>query len=185
MLMDAQTVQQRPVLQLGDARLRLQAAPVRQMDDRIQTLIDDLILTAEKTNGVGIAAPQVGVSLRLFIVASRPNLRYPDAPLMEPTPMINPRILSHSDAMIDGWEGCLSVPDQRGRVQRYREVAVEYVDRRGRLQHRVFTDFVARIFQHEYDHLDGRVFVDYVTDPTALMSEAAYQAQVLTTVPAR
>ncbi|MBE7381334.1 MAG: peptide deformylase [Leptolyngbya sp. SIO1E4] len=171
------------VLQLGDPRLRLVARPVEQIDDRLQTLINHLIWTAEKTNGVGIAAPQVGASLRLFIVASRPNLRYPNAPLMAPTAMINPRIVAHADAQVAGWEGCLSVPDQRGQVDRYPEIEVEYCDRTGTLQRQVLTDFVARIFQHEQDHLEGTVFVDRVADSRQLISEAEYLAQ-LTTVSA-
>lgn len=173
-----------PVLTLGDPRLRLVAQPVQHLDDRLQTLVDNLIWTAEKTNGVGIAAPQVGEAKRLFIVASRPNLRYPQAPQMEPTPMINPRLVAHSDTKITGWEGCLSVPDQRGEVDRFQEIEVEYGDRHGNLQRRVFTDFVARIFQHELDHLDGTVFVDHVADPSTLLTEQEYFAQI-NTVPAQ
>ncbi|MEO1094980.1 MAG: peptide deformylase [Cyanobacteria bacterium J06638_28] len=166
------------VLQVGDPQLRLSAQPVTQIDDRIQTLIDDLIWTATQTNGVGIAAPQVGASLQLFIVASRPNLRYPHAPTMEPTAMINPRLITHSEEQVLGWEGCLSVPDQRGQVHRYTEIEVEYCDRHGNLQRRIFTDFVARIFQHEHDHLIGTVFVDRVPDSQSLLSEAEYLDQI-------
>lgn len=166
------------VLTLGDPRLRVTAQPVETIDDRLQTLIRNLIWTAEKTNGVGIAAPQVGEAKRLFIVASRPNLRYPYAPKMAPTAMINPRIVAHSDEQVAGWEGCLSVPDQRGQVDRYREVEVEYCDRHGKLHRRVFTDFVARIFQHELDHLEGTVFVDRVPDSATLLTDAEYFAQL-------
>jgi peptide deformylase len=172
-----------PILTLGDPRLRGIAQPVEQFDGRLQRLIDNLRWTAKQTNGVGIAAPQVGVARRLFIVASRPNLRYPDAPRMAPTAMINPRIIAHGEAQAMGWEGCLSVPDQRGQVERYTEIDVEYCDRHGRLQRRVLTDFVARIFQHELDHLEGTVFVDRVADPGTLLTEAEYFAQ-LTTIPA-
>lgn len=171
------------VLQLGHPRLRCVAQSVEQIDDRLQVLIDNLIWTAEKTHGVGISAPQVGASVRLFVVASRPNLRYPDAPLMVPTAMINPRIVAHSETRVLGWEGCLSVPDQRGQVERYQAIEVEYCDRTGALQKRVLTDFVARIFQHEHDHLEGKVFVDRVPDHNQLVSEAEYLAQ-LTTGPA-
>ena len=177
------TQQALPILELGDPRLRHTAQPVERIDDRFQTLIDNLIWTAEKTNGVGISAPQVGVSLRLFIVASRPNLRYPYAPLMAPTAMINPRVIAHSEALVMGWEGCLSVPNQRAQVERYQEIEVEYCDRAGTLRKQVLTDFVARIFQHELDHLEGTVFVDRVPEPGQIISEAEYLAQ-LTTVPA-
>jgi len=170
--------QQLSVLTLGDPRLRGTAQPIETLDDRLQRLIDNLMWTAEKTNGVGIAAPQVGEPLRLFIVASYPNLRYPHAPRMEPTAMINPRIIAHSDEQVAGWEGCLSVPDQRGQVDRWQTVEVEYGDRRGNLHRQVFTDFVARIFQHELDHLEGTVFVDHVADPGTLLTEADYFAQM-------
>jgi peptide deformylase len=79
---------------------------------------------------------------------------------------------------VAGWEGCLSVPDQRGQVDRWREIEVEYCDRRGHLQRQVFTDFVARIFQHELDHLNGTVFVDRVEDAASLLTDAEYFAQM-------
>lgn len=165
--------QLRSVLQVGDARLKQVARPVTVWNQALQTLIDDLIFTAEKTNGVGIAAPQVGVPQRLVIVASRPNLRYPQAPTMEPTALINPCLLAHSEAVVAGWEGCLSVPNHRGNVVRYREIEVEYLDRHGDWQRRVWVDFVARIFQHEYDHLEGYLFVDRA-DPADVITEAEY-----------
>ena len=166
------------VLTVGDPRLRLMAEPVVALDRPLQTLIKNLIWTTEKTNGVGIAAPQVGVAKQLFIVASRPTLRYPYAPTMAPTVMINPHIVAHSDDRIADWEGCLSVPDQRGQVERWREIEVEYGDRHGQMKRQVFTDFVARIFQHELDHLQGTVFTDRVADPTTLLTEQAYFDQL-------
>jgi peptide deformylase len=175
--------QQRPILTLGDPQLRAVAQPIEQIDEPLQRLIDDLLWTAEQTNGVGIAAPQVGVAQRLIIVASRPNLRYPQAPQMAPTAMINPRLVAHGETCAMGWEGCLSVPDQRGQVERYTEIEVEYSDRDGHHHQQVLTDFVARIFQHELDHLEGMVFVDRVAAPHALLTEAEYFAQ-LTTIPA-
>lgn len=170
--------QQLSVLKLGDTRLRQMAQPVDTIDNRLQILINNLIWTAKKANGVGIAAPQVGESVQLFIVASSPNLRYPNAPRMQPTAMINPRIIAHSDTQVKDWEGCLSVPDQRGQVDRWQEIEVAYGDRRGKQHQRVLTDFVARIFQHELDHLNGTLFVDHVDDPTALLTEAEYFAQL-------
>lgn len=169
---------QLPVLALGDPRLRQAAQPVANFDDRLQQLINNLLWTAKKANGVGIAAPQVGEPLQLFIVASYPNLRYPHAPRMAPTPMINPRIVAHADERVMCWEGCLSVPDQRGQVDRWREIEVEYCDRHGRLKRQVMKDFVARIFQHELDHLQGTVFVDHVVDPATLLTDAEYFAQL-------
>ncbi|OKH23738.1 peptide deformylase [Hydrococcus rivularis NIES-593] len=164
------------IVQLGNPILRKVAQPVvNTTDATIQTLIDSLIETAVSANGVGIAAPQVARSYRLFIVASRPNPRYPNAPSMEPTAMLNPKIVAHSEEMVKGWEGCLSIPGIRGLVPRYQVVEVEYCDRYGNLQHRELTDFVARIFQHELDHLDGIVFLDRVESTQDLFTEQEYQ----------
>ena len=168
------------IMQLGDAVLRQTATWVDNIpDQQIQKLIDDLMVTVAHANGVGIAAPQVALSYRLFIVASRPNLRYPHAPVMEPTAMINPRIIAHSAEIVKDWEGCLSVPGIRGLVPRYQAIEVAYTDRNGKLQKQKLTDFVARIFQHEYDHLDGLVFVDRVENSFDLISEDEYQKRAL------
>ncbi|EAW38106.1 peptide deformylase [Lyngbya sp. PCC 8106] len=165
------------VAQLGNPVLRRHAQPITDIADQdLQTLIDNLIATVLKTNGVGIAAPQVSRSDRLLIVASRPNRRYPQAPLMAPTAMINPKIVNHSTEQEKGWEGCLSIPGVRGLVPRYQTIQVEYTDRSGQLQRQQLTDFVARIFQHEYDHLEGIVFLDRVNDEQDVITEAEYQA---------
>lgn len=171
---------ERPLLQLGHPVLRQTAQAIPAIADLpVQQLIDDLIWTAHQSNGVGIAAPQVGQSLQLLIVASRPNARYPDAPQMEPTALINPRLIAHSDESVKGWEGCLSLPGIRGLVPRYREIEIAYLDRCGALQRCVWTDFVARIFQHEYDHLAGKVFLDRVESTADLMTEQEYRVRVL------
>jgi peptide deformylase len=94
---------------------------------------------------------------------------------MEPTAMINPKIISSSGEIEKGWEGCLSVPMIRGLVPRDREIEVEYTDRQGDRQVTKLTDFVARIFQHEYDHLEGKVFLDRVENTFDLATEAEYQ----------
>ncbi|PSN20705.1 peptide deformylase [filamentous cyanobacterium CCP5] len=172
--------EQRPVLQLGDPGLRRIAQPVGAVADAwVQRLIDDLLVTLQANNGVGIAAPQVGMPCRLLVVASRPNLRYPTAPQMEPEVMINPRLVAHGDRLERGWEGCLSVPGLRAQIPRYREIEVEYSDRQGQIQRRVWTGFVARIFQHEYDHLEGQVLLDRLETPADLISEAEYFARIL------
>ena len=102
------------ISQLGNPVLRRQSQVVENnQDDRIQELIDSLISTVQHAHGVGIAAPQAAQSDRLFIVASRPNLRYPHAPNMEPTAMINPRIVAASTETVKDWEGCLSIPGIR------------------------------------------------------------------------
>ena len=164
------------IIQLGDPVLRSPAQLIDNIrNERIQKLIDDLIATVEQANGVGIAAPQVAESDRLIIVASRPNPRYPNAPVMEPTAMINPKILAHSTEMVKGWEGCLSIPGIRGSVPRYQEIEIEYTDRDGKLQKQGLTDFVARIFQHEYDHLDGIMFLDRLESTQDIVTEQESQ----------
>ncbi|MTJ10490.1 peptide deformylase [Anabaena sp. UHCC 0204] len=169
-----------PIIKLGNLVLRQKAIWVENIqEEKIQNLIDELIISVAQTNGVGIAAPQVAASYRLFIVASRPNIRYPHAPEMQPTAMINPQIIAHSSEIVKDWEGCLSVPRIRGLVPRYQTIEIEYTDRNGNLQKQELTDFVARIFQHEYDHLEGLVFLDRVENNNDLISEEEYQKLVI------
>ena len=168
------------IIQLGNPILRQKSVWVENIKDgKIQSLIDDLIATVSEANGVGIAAPQVAESLRLLIVASRPNARYPDAPEMKPTAIINPQIIGYSSEIVKGWEGCLSVPGIRGLVPRYQAVEIEYADRNGGLHQQKLSDFVARIFQHEYDHLEGKVFLDWVESIDDLMTESEYQQRIV------
>ncbi|MDZ7957644.1 MAG: peptide deformylase [Aulosira sp. DedQUE10] len=169
-----------PIIQLGNPILRQQATLIHNIQDEVvQNLIEDLMATVAQANGVGIAAPQIAESYRLFIVASRPNPRYPNAPEMAPTAMINPRIIGHSTEVVKGWEGCLSVPGVRGLVPRYQTIQVEYTDRNDELQQQELTDFVARIFQHEYDHLDGIVFVDRLESTQDMITEQEYQQRIV------
>jgi peptide deformylase len=164
------------VAQLGQPILRQKAKPVTDIHSRkIQNLIDNLIATLMDANGVGIAAPQIYESLRLFIVASHPNPRYPNAPKMEPTPMINPKIISHSKTKTKDWEGYLSIPGIRALIPRYTKITVKYVDRKGKKQTKTFEDFIARIIQHENDHLDGIVFLDRVQNTNNIITEKEYQ----------
>lgn len=169
-----------PIIELGNPILRQIAQPVLEVrDEKIQTLIDDLLLTVKQANGVGIAAPQVAQSYQLMIVASRPNFRYPTAPEMEPTPILNPQILAHSTEMVKSWEGCLSIPGIRGVVPRYQAIEIEYTDRAGKRQKMEMTDFVARIFQHEFDHFNGLVFLDRIESTQDLVTEKEYQQQMM------
>ncbi|MDF0554840.1 peptide deformylase [Kamptonema sp. UHCC 0994] len=168
------------ISQLGNPVLRRQAQTIENIEDeQLQKLIENLIHTAQSANGVGIAAPQVAQSYRLFIIASRPTLRYPQAPIMEPTAMINPQIIARSNEVIKDWEGCLSIPGIRGLVPRSQAIEIEYTSRDGKQHRQELTDFVARIFQHEYDHLDGIVFLDRVENTQELMTEEEYQQQVV------
>jgi peptide deformylase len=176
------TIEILEIRQVGDPILQATAPPIDSIaaiqSAAIQHLIDNLIATVKSCNGVGIAAPQVGHSLQLMIIASHPSDRYPHAPVMDPTAMINPTIVAHSQTTEKNWEGCLSVPDQRGQVTRYSAITVSYTDRWGQDQEVELTGFVARIFQHEYDHLQGLVFLDRVELADHLMSEAAYQEMI-------
>ncbi|MGY4592151.1 peptide deformylase [Thermostichus sp. MS-CIW-40] len=164
--------------QLGDPILTQVAEPVTEFKTpALQDLIEGMLATLKEAQGVGLAAPQVGSLLQVLIVASRPNPRYPEAPQMQPLVMVNPRLLACSSEQVLGWEGCLSVPNCRGLVARAREVEVEYYTPEGVQQRVIWQDFPARIFQHEYDHLMGRLFLQ--RQPQQLLTEAQYQAQIL------
>ena len=149
------------VAQLGNPIIRKKCKEVTNVKDKVvQELVDNLIKTCEDFDGVGIAAPQVYEDARLFIVWSHPNPRYPKAPNMKPTAMINPKIVTKSKEIKKDWEGCLSIPGIRALVPRHTKVKVEYTDRHNKIQQKNFGEFVARVFQHELDHLDGIVFLD-------------------------
>lgn len=168
------------ILQHGHPLLRQMAQPVVDgADPHVQAVGRRLVDLCQRAHGVGLAAPQIGVAQQIIVVASHPNARYPDAPTMAPTVLINPTLLAHSDDRVLGWEGCLSVPQQRGQVWRYRTVEVAYTDLQGRSQQVVWQDFVARIFQHEADHLAGLVFLDRLDVAHPPCSERAYQRAFL------
>jgi peptide deformylase len=170
------------ISQLGNPVLRQVAQPIFNVQDQsIQALIDNLLATLTQSNGVGIAAPQVGKSYRLLIVASRPNARYPHAPIMEPTVMINPQLVCHSGEVVKDWEGCLSVPGIRGLIPRYRQIEVEYTTREGDRVRQELTDFVARIFQHECDHLNGMVFLDRLESVKDIVTDQEYLSRLVPT----
>ena len=152
-----------PVAQRGEDILRLKAARVADVEfnsDWLMQLASAMIATMLERSGVGIAAPQVYISKRVIIVASRPNLRYPDAPEMDAVVMVNPEILEFSQATTLGEEGCLSVPNERGQVQRAQSIKVLYHTLTGEVMESTFEGFPARIVQHEIDHLNGILFVD-------------------------
>jgi len=134
-----------------------------------------MLATLREADGVGIAAPQVYEPAALFIVASRPKPRYPEAPTMEPEVVVNPEILERSEDMIKGWEGCLSIPGIRGEVPRHRRIRARYQTAAGQQIEREFTGFVARIFQHEDDHLRGIVFLDRLESTRDIVTDREYQ----------
>lgn len=165
----------RPIVQLGNPVLRQIAQPIAQIHSpAVQTLIEELRVTLLKSNGVGIAAPQMGASLQLLIVASRPNPRYPTAPQMDPVVMINPQLVSHSEQVVKDWEGCLSIPGIRGLVPRYEAIALQFSDRHGNPQSLELSGFPARIFQHEFDHLSGLVFLDRLETVQDIITDQEY-----------
>ena len=155
-----------PVAQRGEEILKLKAASVADVEfnsEWLRQLASAMLATMLERNGVGIAAPQVYISKRIIIVASRPNLRYPDAPEMDAVVMVNPEILAFSPAMSLGEEGCLSVPNERGQVERAQSIRARYFILNGEKVEAEFSGFPARIVQHEVDHLDGVLFVDRLT----------------------
>lgn len=164
------------IAQLGNPVLRNVSGNVEKFDLKtLQRLIDNLIYTLNFYNGVGLAAPQVNHPIRLCIIASHPNPRYPDAPTMEPTPMINPQIRPTSTETVKDYEGCLSIPGIRAAVPRYSGVRVSYSDRYGQATVKNYSGFIARIIQHECDHLDGLVFLDRTVSSMDIITEIEYQ----------
>ncbi len=164
------------IAELGAPVIREKAAAITDVHDpQLQTFIDDLFATAADENGMGIAAPQVSVSKRIIILSSHPNTRYPYAPNMEPTAMINPELTWVSSDIHKDWEGCLTVPGMRGLVPRHETIRVRYLNREGVLIETEYEGFLARIFQHEVDHLDGLVFLDRVESTKDLVTEKEWQ----------
>jgi peptide deformylase len=163
------------IAQLGAKVLRLQAEPIADVNSaETQQLIKKLQDTLATTEGVGIAAPQISMSKQVIIIASRPTLRYPQAPLMEPTAMINPSFTALSEVKEKDWEGCLSIPGIRARVPRYKKIQVKYLNQQGTTIDIVLEDFVARVFQHEFDHLLGKVYLDRLDSNEDIYSESEY-----------
>lgn len=155
-----------PIVLLGDPVLRQRAEPVSASELTSRAfgkLIDDMIDTMREAQGVGLAAPQVGVGLRLFVYESRRH--EPPIPL---TVVINPRISPLPGDLIFGWEGCLSIPDLKGLVPRHAALELAAFDRGGGPLAKRVEGFEARIIQHELDHLDGIVYLDRMTDLTSL-----------------
>ena len=166
----------KPILQLGNPLLRRKALTITDPSDPdLGPLLDDMLATLHESRGVGIAAPQIGVSLRLVIIASESNDRYPEAPTMVAVPLLNPRIEWASPETEKDWEGCLSIPGLRGIVPRNTHIRVRYLNFPGGEEVvEEFEGFVARIVQHEVDHLDGTLFIDRVGSTRELATEREY-----------
>ncbi len=155
----------RPVLRMGDSLLLQKAAPVEQFDTpELHALIKDMEDTMQHMDGAGIAAPQIGASLRVVIFGVGVNPRYPDAEQVPYTVLINPTITPIGSEMEDGWEGCLSVPGMRGVVPRYSRLHYTGFDQYGKPIDRMVSGFHARVVQHECDHLDGILYPMRILD---------------------
>jgi peptide deformylase len=157
----------REILKMGDARLLRIAKPVTDFDSpELHALVADMFETMAHANGAGLAAPQIGVDLQLVIYGFDRNERYPDAPAVPKTVLINPTIEPIGDAEVDGWEGCLSVPGLRGVVPRWERIRYTGFDLQGRPIEREADGFHARVVQHECDHLIGRLYPTRMRDLT-------------------
>jgi peptide deformylase len=159
----------REILKMGDPRLLRVAQPVREFGTpQLRALIDDMFDTMAAARGVGLAAPQIGEDLQLVIFGVERSERYPDAPTVPTTVLLNPVITPLGDEMEEGWEGCLSVPGLRGVVPRYTRIRYSGFDPDGQPIEREAEGFHARVVQHECDHLIGRLYPTRMRDLTKL-----------------
>jgi peptide deformylase len=159
------------IARMGHPILRTPAEsvdPAQILDDGFQQLIDDMIETMREYDGAGLAAPQVHEPVQLVAIEVRENRRYPEAPTIPLTILINPVVTRLTDEKVAGWEGCLSIPDLRGRVSRYRAVDVVALNRDGEQVHFSVEGFFATVVQHETDHLHGILFPDRMNDLRSL-----------------
>jgi peptide deformylase len=157
----------RQVLRMGDPRLLRIAHPVTDFaTPQLAELLQDMRDTMAHLDGAGLAAPQIGVDLRVVIFGSISNPRYPDAPVVPDTVLINPELVPLADEEEEGWEGCLSVPGLRGWVPRWKQLHSAGFDDAGRRFERTVDGFHARVVQHECDHLDGILYPMRVRDFT-------------------
>lgn len=156
-----------PILKMGDPRLLRVAEPVKEFGTpELLNLIDEMFATMAAANGAGLAAPQIGVNLQLVIFGFKNNPRYPDAPTVPETVLLNPVLTPLSDAIEEAWEGCLSVPGMRGLVPRWSRLRYEGVDQFGQPIRREVDGFHARVVQHECDHLNGILYPMRIRDLT-------------------
>ena len=155
----------REILKMGDARLLRQAEPVTAFGTaELAVLIADMFDTMYAANGAGLAAPQIGVNLQVVIFGFKQNARYPDAPAVPETVLINPVLTPLTDQTDDNWEGCLSVPGMRGVVPRWQRLRYRGYDQHGAAIEREVEGFHARVVQHECDHLAGILYPMRIKD---------------------
>ncbi len=157
----------RPILKMGDPFLLRIARPVVELDDpKVRKLVADMYETMAAANGVGLAAPQIGVALRVLVFGFDDNPRYPNEPPVPMTTLINPQVDILTDETEDGWEGCLSIPGLRGLVPRPTHIRYRGIDGDGRELVREARGFHARVVQHEVDHLNGVLYPQRIADMT-------------------
>ena len=150
----------RPILIHPDPRLRKVCKPITEIDDEVRALADEMLATMYEANGLGLAAPQIGVTRRLFVMdcASRDEDAKPD-----PVCVINPEIVSVSEETVEREEGCLSIPEIFTNIERPEAVRLRFIDQHGTEHEQDFDGIRARCVQHEVDHLNGKLFIDYIS----------------------
>jgi peptide deformylase len=171
----------REVLRMGDPRLWQKSQPVAAFGaPELGQLLQDMRDTMAHLNGAGLAAPQIGVGLRVVIFGVHANPRYPDVDEVPDTVLINPVLTPLGEELEEGWEGCLSVPGMRGWVPRFRRLRYKGFDENGRPFEREVEGFHARVVQHEVDHLDGVLYPMRIRDFTRFgFNEALFPGQAL------
>lgn len=159
------------VARLGHPVLRKLAEPVSEKElrsDVMRQFISDMVETMKEYDGVGLAADQVHVSKQIAVLEVADNPRYPEKPTVPLAVLINPIITPLAEELEEDWEGCLSIPDMRGRVPRYKSIRVQALDHNGAPSEFVASGFHARVIQHEWDHLNGKVYLDRMPDLSTL-----------------
>jgi len=159
----------RPILKMGEPLLlqtAIQVSPDAIASNETQEIIQDLLDTMKDANGAGLAAPQIGVSLQIVVFGFEKNVRYPNEDPIPQTILINPVITPLSPDQENGWEGCLSVPGLRGLVPRFQHIRYQGLDNHGHIVDRTVSGFHARVVQHEYDHLFGKLYPMRIEDMT-------------------
>ena len=166
------------IVTFPDPSLRLKAKPVKKFDKELQTLIDDMFDTMRNEPGVGLAAPQIGQSLQLVVIEYAEEPEDEDAPAPKPKKyvLVNPEVVKRSEEMVEGMEGCLSVPGLIGKVNRHEEITVKALTRHGKPQKIKADGWMARIFQHELDHLNGVLYIDHASEIYEPINEEAAES---------
>lgn len=171
-----------PRTQFGNPILRHRAKRIslKMLGSRsLKRLIKEMFFTMRHVGGVGLAAPQIGKSLRIAVIEIKKTPIRPEVLPLAPTWLINPEMLEVSKEKADDWEGCLSFPNIRGLVPRYKNITVKYLDQSGKKHIVKVAGFQARVFQHEIDHLNGTVYIDRMQDMQSLMTLKEFKQRIL------